>query len=133
MRQTFLTSICLCVASFTKELSHNSPKSINHTQYSIFLLTPLCHPDSKPSHQKNIVEGSKAFWQIHNLIKHMISTVPGLLDKPDPSGYIFNSNIHFSTFSVTIILGVGSRHVITQGVYMSSIGAGKLGSLGILF
>lgn len=57
----------------------------------------------------------------------MISTAPGFLGKPYLPGYIFNSNIHFPTFSVTIILNVGmdSSHVITQEIYMSSTGAGK--------
>lgn len=32
----------------------------------------------------------------------MISTAPGFLGKPYLPVYIFNSNIHFPTFSVTI-------------------------------
>lgn len=60
---------------------------------------------SLPSHQlqdkKNILEGSTDFWQIHNSIKHMISTAPSFLGKPYLSKYIFYGNIHFSTFSMT--------------------------------
>lgn len=86
------------------ELSYNI--IINQIQYSVFLLIPLRCPDSNASHQlqdqKNTVEGLKAFWQIHNVIKHVISTAPSFLGKPYLPGYIFGHNTYFPTFSMTI-------------------------------
>lgn len=58
----------------------------------------------------------------------MISTAPGFLGKPYLPGYIFNSNIHFPTFSVTTNYskrGDGQQPCNHSEIYMSSVGAGK--------
>lgn len=102
-RQTFLTKIH-SVWPRLPELSHDI--TINQIRYSVFLLIPLCCPDSKASHQlqdqKTTAEGLKAFWQIYNVIKHVISTAPSFLGKPYLPGYVFDHNTHFPTFPMTI-------------------------------
>lgn len=101
-QKTFLTKFCFNVASFTKELSHNTSEPKNQIECSVFLLIPLClqRLHSYQLYQENIVEESKAFWQIHNLIKHMVSTALSFLGKPYLSVYISHRNVLFFFFNI---------------------------------
>lgn len=40
--EAFLTKFCLYVASFTKELNHDTPLSVSQINHSIIQLIPFC-------------------------------------------------------------------------------------------